>query len=292
MLQKEDLKAWISIVTFSFRLIKLVNSFSYLESSNSFCFQHKPNKEQQMSDKSKDNFKLILGNSSNRTIKGQTVHSKNEIFAAVAPRDFKLKFPKTLELDETSFKTARDIPVIVDAVKNLDYPITRCVYFTIEAILPEVVGYLSNGDLNIPFLMLGLSGVICQPDVSNTLFEDPNQIDTLFDQIENIEGLIVAVSDIFFPTSLLRIDGKEPLRGDVYRVGLELMNMSYLFRSERIEYEEFSSECEKYKEKVKPSTIETKVFRKWSQLQIELSQKNYGSLSKDGRTLKWRDKNE
>ena len=186
--------------------------------------------------------------------------------------------------------TARDIPVIIDAVKNLEHHITRCVYFTIEAILPEAVGFLSHEGLNVPFWMLGLSGVICQPDDTSKLFEKPEQIDTLFNQVEDIEGLVVAISDTFFPTSLFNKDETEQLRGSVYRVGLELMSLSFQFRLDHIEYKQFVSKCNKLKKNIRPSTSETDVFQKWSQNQIDRSKENYGSLSKEELTLAWKEK--
>ena len=50
---------------------------------------------------------------------------------------------------------AKDVPVIVDAIKNLDHDITRCVYFTIDAVLPESEGLVTIEDVNIPFLISG-----------------------------------------------------------------------------------------------------------------------------------------
>ncbi len=184
---------------------------------------------------------------------------------------------------------AQNVPVIVDAIKNLDHEITRCIYFTIDAVLPESPSLVTIDSVNIPLLIIGLTGIICQPDHNNTLFENPDQIDSLFNRIEDMEGTIVSVSDIIFPTSILKINEKGPRRGDVYRVGHKLMYLSYLFQTERIEYKDYFIECEEHQQQVKSSPLETRTFRTWSKLQIDRSIENYHILANKDRVMSWKE---
>lgn len=171
-----------------------------------------------------------------------------------------------------------DVPVMVDSVKDLIPPVTRCVYFTIESVLPESASFLRIDDIDVPFFMLGLSGVICQPDGRTSRFTDPDQIDNLFNLIESVSGLVVGISDILLPTDVFFKEADLPKRGEVYRIEHELMQVFYMFRSERIDYDRFYQECSTRKEMIEISDEETIAFKKWSEQHVALAKKAHDSL--------------
>jgi hypothetical protein len=181
-----------------------------------------------------------------------------------------------------------DVPVLVDANKELEPRVTRCVYFTVEMDLPTP-GWelrLAASGVHFPFFMLGISGVICSPG-SDPRFRSPAQVDDLFDAIEDAPGLVVALSDILLPTGLLEVDGRAPARGDVYRVGQSLMQLAFLFRSEQIDRAQLDRGVARLGHEVAPSPEETRVFAEWSAQHIQRARESYQQLEAARRQLEW-----
>ena len=152
---------------------------------------------------------------------------------------------------------------------------------------------------------MGISPVIYQPDGNSETFTSPASIDSLFDQIEKIEGLVVETSHIWLPNHLFtnideeissKTSGGLTDRGSVWRVGFNLFQMALQFQLEVISAEQYSTECREHVGdegyQVAPSPDETEVFREWSSNQIEDARQNYLEQRADPErgVLRYRDK--
>lgn len=180
------------------------------------------------------------------------------------------------------------IPVIVDDVKTYpDFEMTRCTYFTIESDTPSPDWILGLGNLDIPFYLLGLSGIIWKP-VKGDFFDNPDLIEKLFNAIEEGPGLYIDVNDIWLPNYLFY--SSKSKRGDVYRIGEELFNKAYLYREDRISKEEFLMFCEKLEEELYFSEKEAYSFRRWGKDQIAMAKQIYPKNRE--LELKWHGNNE
>jgi hypothetical protein len=189
-----------------------------------------------------------------------------------------------------------DIPVLLDDVKHLDnFTMTRFAFFTIEAAtaIDDWVTLLRVRD--IPFLLIGISSVIHRPDLEATRFTSPEQIDRLFNVIEEIEGLVCETAHIWLPNFLfeggdkwdlsLGLENSPATRGAVWRVSFGLFQNALRFRQEVISAARFSEACHALltysKAPVTHSPKETAVFREWSIAQIDAARYNYEEQRKD-----------
>jgi hypothetical protein len=164
------------------------------------------------------------------------------------------------------------IPVIIDDVKKYDnFDMTRCVYFTIESDLPSPNWLLTFEGKNIPFYLLGLSGIIFKPFGEKDIFDSVDLIDDLFDSIEKNISLYVDTNDIWLPNFLF----KRQERGQVYRINNNLFLKSYLYRDNKIPESEFISYCKEIPDGLHYSLTETKIFHDWMMKQIEEATRIY-----------------
>ena len=100
---------------------------------------------------------------------------------------------------------AFDVPVVVDDVKRYGkLKMARCTYFTIECDAPSSNWVLELGKKSIPFLLIGLSGLIVRPIRGGRLFESSDSIDELFDTIESHPSLYVDINDLWLPNKLFQ----------------------------------------------------------------------------------------
>jgi hypothetical protein len=177
-----------------------------------------------------------------------------------------------------------DVPVVVDDVKRYGkFKMTRCTYFTIECDAPSSNWVLELGKKSIPFLLIGLSGLIVRPIGGGRLFESSDSIDELFKTIESDPSLYVDINDLWLPNKLFQ---GLPHRGEVYRVGSRLFHVAYLCREERISEDQFFRQCSELKSLIRLSKKETRSFASWSRLQIERARDSYPKSK--GLELKWR----
>ena len=163
------------------------------------------------------------------------------------------------------------VPVSVDAVREIDgVPMVRCVYLLVESDDPDPRWTLVLGGTRIPFLMLGLSGILFRPDDGEELFLTADRIEETFVAIESIAGLSVEMGDVWHPRLLF---GEALERGDVSRVDLALVRDAVAFRNERIGIEEFVARVDAALEERGPSIVESspeeaEAFREWNRRQV------------------------
>jgi hypothetical protein len=177
-----------------------------------------------------------------------------------------------IQRKEVSDKTF-DVPVVVDDAKNYGkFKMTRCTYFTIECDAPSSNWVLELGKKSIPFLLIGLSGLIVRPVRGGRLFESSDSIDELFDTIESHPSLYVDINDLWLPNKLFQ---GLPHRGQVYRVGIKLFHVAYLYREERISEDQFLRQCSELKGNIRFSRKETHSFENWSKFQIQKAKDSF-----------------
>jgi len=144
------------------------------------------------------------------------------------------------------------------------FPMVRCHYITIEFDEPGNQWNLGFDNVQLPFLMLGLSGVVLAP-AEDTQFSHPNLIEGLFNRVETSRGL-VNLEDIWIPAELFPT---APEVGSVFRVGIDLFRWLFAFRDSRISREVLERQSRELHNRIRFSAIETKVFQAWSAAVIE-----------------------
>jgi hypothetical protein len=83
------------------------------------------------------------------------------------------------------------VPILYDARRSLEEGLgmTRFGYFTVECDVPGGVWTLGVGGSEIPFLMLGLEGIVLSPSRDEGLFDSPQTIRDALDRIEEDPSL-------------------------------------------------------------------------------------------------------
>ena len=173
-------------------------------------------------------------------------------------------------------KTLRQgIPVIVDAIKTHEsFPMVRCNYLSVECDFPNPRWTIGIGGEDLPFMMLGLVGIITRPIGAET-FYNINLIENLYNKIEDEAGLFIEVDDIWLPMLLLHSAKIEPELGDVYRIDSDVFTEAFAFREGRIDQETFLSQIKQIERPLVLSAEETVVFKQWRGLQIQKAKAQY-----------------
>lgn len=167
------------------------------------------------------------------------------------------------------------IPIAVDSIKTVgNVSIVRCSYFSIENSEPDPGLTMAGHEFDIPFLMTGVSGVITGPPGSGGLFDSPHTLDRLFEAVDTDSALYVDQNHLWLPHNLFT---KDPLRGDIYRIGYVLFNLAYLLREESLTLDEFLARTQDAQEEfsVGFSDPETQALREWNDIQIQLIREDY-----------------
>ena len=99
------------------------------------------------------------------------------------------------------------------------------------------------------------------------MFRSPDEIAALFEEVEANPGLSIEIEDLWIPVSWLS-RGREPERGDVFRLRLPLFQTAYRFRIEDISQQDFLHTTE-WTGSVSYSAEETAAFRAWAQGTIQ-----------------------
>jgi hypothetical protein len=187
---------------------------------------------------------------------------------------------------------AESVPVLIDSMKrHPDFRMARCNYLSIESDMPMPGWHLRLGKtVDLPFLMIGLSGIIYHPIGSPGLFDRLDKIDSLYAIAEEQPGFYIDTNDIWIPDFLfekcLRLDNYED---HIFRIGFLLFKAAWLHRNERMSIKDFKSICLDYSgEEVRYSRIETSVFRAWRRNLIEETRRRY---QESPNKLKLRNKN-
>lgn len=139
------------------------------------------------------------------------------------------------------------IPVMVDDVKNIEkMKFTRCTYFSIQCDTPSFNWFLETNIGTLPFLLLGLSGIIYCPLGEAYKFTLPNQIEELFDLADKQEGLYIDINDIWLPN--MAFPNEIAKRGAAYRVYIEIFKNALKFREHQISFKTLEEICSEYPE--------------------------------------------
>jgi hypothetical protein len=165
-----------------------------------------------------------------------------------------------------------NVPVIIDDIKiYLNFQMTRCTYFTVESDFPSPNWFLQLNNHQLPFYLLGLSGIIFKPFGDSETFESVELINEVFNLIESNTSLYIDTNDIWLPNFLF----KEHKRGQIYRIENDLFLKAFLFRETKIDEEEFLIYCKEFFKSLYYSSKETEVFHEWINQQINEAREIY-----------------
>jgi hypothetical protein len=166
-----------------------------------------------------------------------------------------------------------NIPVIIDDVKDEgDFKMSRCTYFSVASTLFSADQSFDLFKEKIPYLMVGVTGVISQPSEKSQLFDDPQKIAGFFDAIEEKADFYVDINDIWLPNYVF---SEEPKRGKVFRISLGLYKAAFRFQNEQITESEFLDFCQQVNSPGVFSPGETEAFSVWGKQQIEGAREHY-----------------
>jgi hypothetical protein len=187
-----------------------------------------------------------------------------------------------------------EIPVVVDDVKFDDeFQMARCTYFSIESqegsAEPWTFG-LRGPDL--PILLIGTSGAIIGPSPKHVEFRSADDLDELFNRIEDDTSFVVETSNIWLPNDLpVRQGGlvQDLVRGDVLRVGRDLFVAGQQYGQQSTTLEYFLETTHRLAEQIRVSHEESSVIGEWTARQLAEAKEVYGRLRDQGKVLEWRD---
>ena len=178
------------------------------------------------------------------------------------------------------------IPIMIDDIKQYKgFDMTRCTYFSIESDIPAGEWILRLKDLEIPFYLIGLSGIITEPIGEKTEFDSPHLIDEIFKTIEESPELFVDINDIWLPNFMFK--NAPHVRGSVFRTKEKLFAEAIRFREDKIPTEKFEKSCRELKDYLFYSKKETQVFKEWAIKQINIAKETYPKNPE--LALKWRE---
>jgi hypothetical protein len=180
-----------------------------------------------------------------------------------------------------------DVPVVVDSVKTYEYfPMARCNYLSVECDSPTPGWVIELGGDDLPFMMLGLVGIVTRPFASKR-FNNIGLIEDLFKRIEDEAGLFVDVDDIWLPMFLFDRTNLKPETGQVYRIKSNVFAWALAFREGRLDLKTFNNRCKRLKRPLVLSEDEIGPFREWRDLQVQNAIKQYPKSRKF--ELSWRE---
>ena len=168
------------------------------------------------------------------------------------------------------------IPIIIDDVKKLEkFDMSRCTYFSIQCDTPSPNWTLNIQNINISFLMMGLSGIIYSPADNSDRFNHPDKFEKIFDIVESRADLYVDINDIWIPNLFFTIG--EQKRGSVYRIPLDVFSVALAFRENTASLDDLVNTCGHYPKGAFFQDDETWAFSMWSKMQIDEAKKIYRS---------------
>ncbi len=171
------------------------------------------------------------------------------------------------------------IPVMIDDIKDIDnIKFTRCTYFSVQCDTPSAGWSLGTSNISLPFIMMGLSGIICRPLEDSVKFTELTQIERLFEFIESQENLYIDINDIWLPNFAFQKGMQK--RGTVWRVDIKIFTEALRFRDNTINFSDLEKMCKSYQKGVVYDDTETFVFQNWIDQQIAEAKRNYHSNQK------------
>ena len=161
-----------------------------------------------------------------------------------------------------------DVPILIETPARPYFPMVRCHYLSIEFDTPRAGWEIDLDGPTMPFLMLGLAGIIQQPFGAGR-FSNYGLIEGLFERIEEDAGLSLNFEDLWLPDFLF---SPSPHVGDVYRAGIKLFVLAFQYRDAQLPQQEFLARCKDLLPEIAFSQDETTAFRGWSAEQISIAQ--------------------
>jgi hypothetical protein len=153
------------------------------------------------------------------------------------------------------------VPILIETLSRGFFPMLRCHYLVVDFEVPRDRWALRVGETILPFLMLGMAGIVQQP-FHGGIFDNPVRIEELFARVE-VEEALVTFEDLWLPEFLF----ESPNTGDVYRVSVPLFLASFSYRDARMSLENFEHSCRELHEQIQLSKEETAAFRVWTEEQ-------------------------
>ncbi|MCD4710362.1 MAG: hypothetical protein K8R52_05905 [Bacteroidales bacterium] len=169
-------------------------------------------------------------------------------------------------------KKKNTIPLIVDDVKTHEsFEMTRLIYFSIGAVdfLSDLLIEYDNQEF--PVTVVDFHGIITGT-LDNAEFETKESIETLFDRIEDTDGLFVDTNDIWLPNEMFAQPGK---RSDLIRVSTHLFKLALTYRSDKLSYSDFIASTSDLVSDIYESPVEDNAFKEWFKAQIEFAIDTY-----------------
>ena len=185
------------------------------------------------------------------------------------------------------------IPVVIDAERVVDgEEMVRVTYFAIttdapaavwEVELPAVAQLHGIGALGLAGVVYGAirEGAGTGNAVEFDLFADADDVAAIFALEESSMPLAVQLEDVWMPRSWF---DDEPIRGDVYRVALDIFQSAYRYTAGTVGPEHLHEVD--VSGQVISSPVETEAMSQWSQDQIEATRRAFPDKEVK---LRWRD---
>lgn len=155
-----------------------------------------------------------------------------------------------------------DIPVLVETLSRPYFPMVRCNYLYVDCDTPLPGWTLGINAQRLPFLMLGLVGIVQTP-FDAPRFTEYRHVDELFERIEG-SGFLVHFADIWLPDFVFT--ARELHVGDVYRIDIRTFKMAQSFREGGVSQDHFLDVLRDTLNQliVRFSAEETRAFLAWS----------------------------
>ena len=164
------------------------------------------------------------------------------------------------------------VPIIADDVRSRG--LARFNYLVVENDVPTPGWTISTGAETLPFLMLGVSGIVMQP-FGEPRFGSPELIEDLFARVEDDLVLSIGVDDIWLPEFTIH----QPISpGDVFRIRADLFRHVFAMREGRIlveSWQSFANTGDDMRLGMSFSQSETSAFAEWSSLQVNAARSAY-----------------
>jgi hypothetical protein len=160
----------------------------------------------------------------------------------------------------------QSVPVVVETPSRPYFAMVRCNYLYIECDDPTPGWQIDFGRGAMPFLMLGLVGVIQTP-LDALRFTEERHLHELFEWADSQPVLEIHFADLWLPVSLFAPNYMNV--GAVYRLDYELFAAAFRFRDGRLPAGEFSELAEKFHGSSRFSEDETRTFDSWSRRTVE-----------------------
>ena len=167
------------------------------------------------------------------------------------------------------------IPVITDVKRNIDNIIMiRCSYYSIQSEIPMPNWTINAFGTSTPMLLLNLEAILVGPLQNVDKFSRMDDIDSMYNFVEQNEGLFVDINDVWIPIEWFGVN--EIKQGLVYRISQENFSLCWKLKNDTISAEEFLYESKNINEPfISFSEEETLIFQDWTKKQILESQEIY-----------------